>query len=225
MNKPKEFFKSRFGSSENVNSSESESTISQPFLSFLSIFLFLESNTEETSPSNIANTKNETGDNQNHNKYPMTQTHSQSHSHSTKSKYTSDDESSSMTSGSGHLGARLMPSIGGSSSPRKINAIQTSSQLAAPDTAVTPTAHLDFENIVIEMKERREECHRLSEEVESMKNQLQNECSVFHQSLQEERYRFEVIIGFLSFVFIFKNNYSNELLCQSYLSLFPVINF
>ena len=149
---------------------------------------YLESNIDETSASNIGSTDVESGDNPN--KPQMTQTHSQSHSHSTK--YTSDDESSSMTSGSGHLGAHLIASVGGSSSPLRKALGNTSGHIPAPDPAVTPTAIADLEQIVIELKERREECHRLSEELEALKTQLQNECSVFHQSLQEERYRFEV---------------------------------
>jgi len=149
---------------------------------------------DDNSGSNTANNDNEGAEN--HNKYPVTQSgsqfaHSQSHSHSTK--YTSDDESSSMTSGSGHLGPNIITSIGGSSgSPLRKNAILQASHIAAVETAATPTAMIDIEHIVNQLKERRDECHRLSEEVDSLKNQLQNECLVFHQSLQDERYRFEV---------------------------------
>ncbi|CAG2182347.1 unnamed protein product, partial [Oppiella nova] len=98
-----------------------------------------------------------------------------------------------MTSGSGHLGPNAIASTtGGSFSPlRKNTVLQASTHLPAPETTVTPTAMIDIEQIVIEMKDRREEVRRLSEEVESLKSHLQSECSVFHQSLQEERYRFE----------------------------------
>ncbi len=125
----------------------------------------------------------------------MTQSGSQlaqSHSRSHSTKYTSDDESSSMTSGSGHLGPNKIASIGGSSSsPLRKHAILQAIHLPVTETASTP-ALLDYEHIVTDLKETHEECHRLSVEVESLKNQLQNECSAFHQNLQEERYRFEV---------------------------------
>ncbi|CAG2107139.1 unnamed protein product [Medioppia subpectinata] len=183
MTKPKEFFKNRFASTENVSSAEKTN--------------------EETvgAVSGATNADIECGDTTTGNKYGVSggQTgghfaHSHSHSHSTK--YTSDDESSSMTSGSGHLGAHAVAGTGtgGSFSPlRKNTVLQASTHLPPPpDTAVTPTALIDMEQIVIELKERREECRRMSEDVDSLKSQLQNECSVFHQSLQEERYRFEV---------------------------------
>ena len=51
---------------------------------------------------------------------------------------------------------------------------------------------INLEPILTELRERREECQRFTDEVEVLKNQLQSECSAFHQSLQEERYRFEV---------------------------------
>lgn len=162
------------------------------------LFQFIESNTDENSGSNTANIDNEGTENPI--KYPITQigpqfAHSHSHSHSTK--YTSDDESSSMTSGSGHLGPNIIASIGGSSgSPLRKSAILQASHIGGTETAALPTAMIDIEHIVQQLKERREECHRLTEEVDAIKGQLQNECSVFHQSLQEERYRFEVSLEY-----------------------------
>lgn len=61
-----------------------------------------------------------------------------------------------------------------------------------PVTFDPPTPTVDLEPLLAELKERKDEASRLQEEMEAMKTQLQNECSLLHQSLQEERYRFEV---------------------------------
>ena len=127
-----------------------------------------------------------------------------SHSHSHSTKYTSDDESSSITSGSGkHPGgtqaAALTTSVGNSSSsPVKHIAgnqtVPTSlAHASISDTHSAPNAmQIDLEPVIVELRDRREEVSRLSDEIEAVKSQLQTECTVFHQSLQDERYRFEV---------------------------------
>ncbi|CAG2107138.1 unnamed protein product [Medioppia subpectinata] len=148
MTKPKEFFKNRFASTENVSSAEKTN--------------------EETvgAVSGATNADIECGDTTTGNKYGV---------------------SGGQTGGHFALSATAFEII---LQPKAV--LQASTHLPPPpDTAVTPTALIDMEQIVIELKERREECRRMSEDVDSLKSQLQNECSVFHQSLQEERYRFE----------------------------------
>ena len=126
---------------------------------------------------------------------------SQSHSHSTK--YTSDDESSSITSGSGkhpggtQVAAAVNTSVGNSSSsPVKHVAgnqtVPTSLAHASTSDSAPNAMQIDLEPVIVELRDRREEVSRLSDEVEAVKSQLQTECTVFHQSLQDERYRFEV---------------------------------
>lgn len=91
------------------------------------------------------------------------------------------------------MAAGIIPSLGGSSaSPARKHMIVQGGHIAVTETAATPTAMIDIEPLVAELRERREECQRLSEDMESLKSHFQNECTVFHQSLQEERYRFEV---------------------------------
>ena len=71
-------------------------------------------------------------------------------------------------------------------------------------TATSPTpeptpaflTQSDLEPLITELGQRRNEVTRLQEEFESAKTQMQSECSLLHQSLQEERYRFEVRIYF-----------------------------
>nr|XP_015918446.1 transmembrane and coiled-coil domains protein 2 [Parasteatoda tepidariorum]XP_042908345.1 transmembrane and coiled-coil domains protein 2 [Parasteatoda tepidariorum] len=100
-------------------------------------------------------------------------------------KYGSDDESSSFTSGSGHLaGAGVVPS------PRHQPLLQRSPPEHSSTPTVTPLVS-DLEPILQELRERREEYQRLVEEIEALKSQVQQEYSFFNQSLLEERYRFE----------------------------------
>ncbi|EEC13275.1 transmembrane and coiled-coil domains protein, putative, partial [Ixodes scapularis] len=49
----------------------------------------------------------------------------------------------------------------------------------------------DIEPLLVELNERKDECQRLAEEIEALKNQMHHECSYFSQALQEERYRYE----------------------------------
>ncbi|XP_067121224.1 transmembrane and coiled-coil domains protein 2 isoform X1 [Centruroides vittatus] len=106
--------------------------------------------------------------------------------HSTK--YTSDDDSSSITSGSGPVAA-AGNFISPQHQPSALQAIAT-----GPESSITPTAVpvvVDVEPILQELREQREESHRLREDIESLKNHLQQQGSCFNQALQEERYRYE----------------------------------
>ncbi|XP_054156452.1 transmembrane and coiled-coil domains protein 2-like isoform X2 [Oppia nitens] len=200
MTKPKEFFKNRFTSSENVNSSEindetsGTSTVDNECGDNIHKVIVVKNGMGGAQPTASAAAQ-----------HHLAHSHSQSHSHSTKYT-TDDDDSSSITSGSGRVGQQIIAaaaaSLDSSSSPLRKNTVLHSTgahqsshipvvTASSERTAVTPTSMADFEQIVIELKERREQCRCLAEEVESMKSQLQNECSAFHQSLQEERYRFE----------------------------------
>ncbi|XP_064480520.1 uncharacterized protein LOC135394024 isoform X2 [Ornithodoros turicata] len=51
----------------------------------------------------------------------------------------------------------------------------------------------DLEPFLIELSERKEECQRLTEEIEALKNQMRQEYTCFSQALQEERYRYEFL--------------------------------
>ncbi|XP_035233230.1 transmembrane and coiled-coil domains protein 2-like [Stegodyphus dumicola] len=101
------------------------------------------------------------------------------------SKYPSDDESSSLTSGSGgHLIA------GSISSPRHQPLLQRSPPEHSSTPTVTPLV-ADLEPILQELRERREEYHHLVDEVEALKTQVQQEYTYFNQALHDERYRYE----------------------------------
>ncbi|XP_067121226.1 transmembrane and coiled-coil domains protein 2 isoform X2 [Centruroides vittatus] len=103
-------------------------------------------------------------------------------------KYTSDDDSSSITSGSGPVAA-AGNFISPQHQPSALQAIAT-----GPESSITPTAVpvvVDVEPILQELREQREESHRLREDIESLKNHLQQQGSCFNQALQEERYRYE----------------------------------
>lgn len=63
-----------------------------------------------------------------------------------------------------------------------------------PEPAPAFLTQSDLEPLLAELGSRRNEVTRLQEEFESAKTQMQSECSLLHQSLQEERYRFEVSI-------------------------------
>lgn len=61
-----------------------------------------------------------------------------------------------------------------------------------PEPAPAFLTQSDLEPLLAELGLRRNEVTRLQQEFESAKTQMQSECSLLHQSLQEERYRFEV---------------------------------
>lgn len=135
---------------------------------------------------------------------------------STDNKYASDEDSSSLTSESSqlaslshHPGAAVMGGGGATASPRhpalappSSGADQSSLMMgvASPSVAPPPLSatvggalvpEAELEPLLAELAERREECQRLAEEIEALKNQLHHECSYFSQALQEERYRYE----------------------------------
>uniref|UniRef100_T1J3I7 Transmembrane and coiled-coil domains protein 1 n=1 Tax=Strigamia maritima TaxID=126957 RepID=T1J3I7_STRMM len=131
---------------------------------------------------------------------------------STGTKYTSEDDSSSITSGSGPTAG-----TGTMSSPRNQPQLSLPQALGhASQTATAPTHTLPvisahgsnnvltstsatqrdsylLDQVSLKLQERQEECQRLQDEVDSLKveNQLQQEITYFHQALQEERYRYE----------------------------------
>ncbi|XP_054720322.1 transmembrane and coiled-coil domains protein 2-like [Uloborus diversus] len=98
-------------------------------------------------------------------------------------KYPSDDESSSLTSGSGNMATANL------ASPRR-QLLHRSPPEHSSTPTVTPLV-ADFEPILQELRERREEYHHLVEEVDALKAQVQQEYTFFNQSLLEERYRYE----------------------------------
>lgn len=51
----------------------------------------------------------------------------------------------------------------------------------------------DLEQLRNKIDERNQECMRLSNEINHLKTQFQSDCSMFNQSLQDEKYRVEVI--------------------------------
>lgn len=63
---------------------------------------------------------------------------------------------------------------------------------SSPDPAAANNNLLDLEPLVTQLKEQRDESTRLQEELHALKTQHQSDCNLLHQSLQEERYRFEV---------------------------------
>lgn len=127
---------------------------------------------------------------------------SNSHTHSHSTKCTSDDESSSITSGSGHLGGGTTShnnSIHHSNSPLRMKPLRAN-KLTAFDS-ITPTTHhtpLEFytvaemEQLRMTIDERAQECGRLNNEVTLLKTQFQTDCTILSQSLQDEKYRVEV---------------------------------
>ncbi|KAH6934729.1 hypothetical protein HPB50_000363 [Hyalomma asiaticum] len=132
-------------------------------------------------------------------------------------KYASDEDSSSLTSESsqmasmshhpGAVGGGSMGSGAATASPRHPPLAPPQDQpplivgVASPSVAPPPLAstigqnlvpEAELEPLLAELAERREECQRLAEEIEALKNQLHHECSYFSQALQEERYRYEM---------------------------------
>ena len=105
-------------------------------------------------------------------------------SHST-TKNNSEDESSSVLSGSGKHAVSLHLASAESSQSLKTDLIN---EMLAKMNLLKE----DVQTLQSELQDRKEENQRLSEELDSLKSQVQNEYAVFHQNLQEERYRFEV---------------------------------
>ena len=68
-----------------------------------------------------------------------------------------------------------------------------------PEPPAPLPALVDLDPILNQLKEQREESNRLQEEIKSLKNQQQSDCNLLHQTLQEERYRYEVRIMVLPF--------------------------
>jgi hypothetical protein len=56
----------------------------------------------------------------------------------------------------------------------------------------TPDVNFDLQPFLAELKQRKEDCEKLNAQVESLKSQIQIECSSWNQTLQEERYHYEV---------------------------------
>ncbi|XP_075546671.1 transmembrane and coiled-coil domain 2 protein Dmtn isoform X5 [Dermacentor variabilis] len=133
---------------------------------------------------------------------------------STDNKYASDEDSSSLTSESSQMASvsHHPGAVGGgmgsgaaTASPRHPPLAPPQDQppllgVASPSVAPPPLAstlgqslvpEAELEPLLAELAERREECQRLAEEIEALKNQLHHECSYFSQALQEERYRYE----------------------------------
>lgn len=133
---------------------------------------------------------------------------------STDNKYASDEDSSSLTSESSQMASvSHHPGAAGggvgsgaaTASPRHPPLAPPHDQppllgVASPSVAPPPLAstlgqslvpETELEPLLAELAERREECQRLAEEIEALKNQLHHECSYFSQALQEERYRYE----------------------------------
>ncbi|KAH7968153.1 hypothetical protein HPB52_006374 [Rhipicephalus sanguineus] len=128
-------------------------------------------------------------------------------------KYASDEDSSSLTSESSQMASHHPGVVGGgmgsgaaTASPRHPPLAPSQDQpsllvgMASPSVAPPPLAstigqslvpEAELEPLLAELAERREECQRLAEEIEALKNQLHHECSYFSQALQEERYRYE----------------------------------
>ncbi|XP_077517528.1 transmembrane and coiled-coil domain 2 protein Dmtn isoform X3 [Amblyomma americanum] len=136
---------------------------------------------------------------------------------STDNKYASDEDSSSLTSESSQLaslshhpgvsggaGSGTAPATASPRHPPLIPPPDPQSLLvgvASPSVAPPPLSstvggalvqEAELEPLLAELAERREECQRLTEEIEALKNQLHHECSYFSQALQEERYRYEM---------------------------------
>ncbi|RWS02841.1 Transmembrane and coiled-coil domains protein 2-like protein [Dinothrombium tinctorium] len=163
ITKPRDFFKSRFGKSVPE-----------------------EANISVTEAEGIEMTSHKASNSQ-----TLPKDSSYTHSHSTKC--TSDEESSSITSGSGHIGdaQKIGASVGSSASPAKQHFRFYGSHLLVGDPGSSSAGIIDVEPLLAELRDRKDDCQRLTEEVEAFKTQFQAECALFHQNLQDERYRFE----------------------------------
>lgn len=128
---------------------------------------------------------------------------SQSHSHSTKC--TSEEDSSSITSGSGQLGTNSQNnSAHHSSSPLRVKQIKSkpASQPRAPsanpignfppESPGQSYSGIELEQIRLKLEEQSQDCLRFSEEIDSLKSQLQTECCSLSQALHDDKYRIEV---------------------------------
>jgi molecular chaperone GrpE (heat shock protein) len=112
--------------------------------------------------------------------------HSTLGSHSTTKTNNSEDECSSIMSGSGkHAISAHLNSGNSSASPLKSDVFN---ELLAQVNVLKE----DIQLLQSEMQDRKDENQRVAEEFEAFKSQVQSEYSIFHQNLQEERYRFEV---------------------------------
>lgn len=130
-------------------------------------------------------------------------THTNSHS----TKHTSDDDSSlgsgsaptAPVSGNPRLLVNkevdhdpiMFPQAEGSSSSR-MQYILRSGQAGGGESSNAPTTVIDLERVITELRDRRQDCQILTDEVESLKQQYQSEVALFQVLLQEERDRFEV---------------------------------
>ncbi|XP_053213398.1 transmembrane and coiled-coil domains protein 1-like [Panonychus citri] len=169
--KPKDCFKNKIGSVDNLNSVDNSINESS---------IVNESDGNEVKESKSSGVHNQGGS--------VFYTHSHTHSHSTK--HTSD-ESSSITSGSDNIGAipGLVTSGGSSASPAKQLYQTFDSQLVSQ----SGSSHNinDLEAILSQLREREGDCQRIAEEIEAVKTSFQAEYSLINQSLQEERYKSE----------------------------------
>ena len=122
--------------------------------------------------------------------------------HSGNSKHSSEDDgldetASPVMSGAGGVavsGCNSSTSSGKNlhhTSPGSLKAGSAQVAVLTPEPPSPAEPSVDLEPLLIELKERRDEATRLQEEVDSLKTQLQSECTLLHQSLQEERFRFE----------------------------------
>lgn len=86
-------------------------------------------------------------------------------------------------------GSRELIAAGVTCSPQNqkiVASTGTASEASIPPPC--PSFWLELEPFVQDLKE---ECHRLSEEAETLKSQMRQDYAFFSQALQEERYRYE----------------------------------
>lgn len=121
--------------------------------------------------------------------------------HSTK--FPSDDECSSVTSGSGPTaGTGTMSSPRNQPSTAAVATVVTTVSGGVTTAAVSslgmtppmvPQADVpfNFEPLLQELQEKREECQHLHDDVDSLKAQINQDIAYFNSTLLEERYRYE----------------------------------
>ncbi|XP_076332992.1 transmembrane and coiled-coil domains protein 2-like [Tachypleus tridentatus] len=97
----------------------------------------------------------------------------ESETFTSSTKYTSEDDSSSITSGSAGQLFGITP------------------QRLASEVTFSPGKITEIESVLQVLQDRHEECQHLGYEVETLKVQIQQEYSFFNQALLEERYRYE----------------------------------
>ena len=203
-------------------------------MQFLYYFLLLENNSLDHDQNHMGNAQNSAdqggGDQQGGNSGGgLINSNSHTHSHSTKC--TSDDESSSITSGSGQLGATSHNnSIHHSNSPLRVKPVRPGNKLTAFDS-ITPTTHhtpvefytvAEMDQLRQAIDEQGQECGRLNNEITLLKTQFQTDCSLISQSLQDEKYRVEVSGVLVPSVLVHISIY--HYLTPSRLSSFPVFS-